>query len=229
MGNPLHFSLELPQRCLQLIDELWPHVEKTRQADRPDLGSLSTTFLISMSMPIINLPIERIERHKSAKDEGYADDRCIDARVATAVLEALGGQRLSKAPFYAPGEWSFGTYSQRPVFNIARSIPDDLATELGQQEAVARADSMPTSQWCSIVRNAMAHGGIAYLNENGRTSYGEPVKMYAFVSGVFDDADRTKLLRLNVLRISEVNYRKFLRRWVAWLKSSGLANELSAA
>jgi hypothetical protein len=29
MGNPLHFSAELPQRCLQLINELWPYVEKT--------------------------------------------------------------------------------------------------------------------------------------------------------------------------------------------------------
>ncbi len=38
-----------------------------RQKGRPDLGSLTTTFLISMSMPIINLPIERIERHKNAK------------------------------------------------------------------------------------------------------------------------------------------------------------------
>jgi hypothetical protein len=27
MGNPLHYSLELPQRCLQLIEELWPHAE----------------------------------------------------------------------------------------------------------------------------------------------------------------------------------------------------------
>jgi hypothetical protein len=44
MGNPLHFSMEVPQRCLQLIEELWPHVENTRQADRPELGSLTTTF-----------------------------------------------------------------------------------------------------------------------------------------------------------------------------------------
>lgn len=229
MGNPLHFSVELPQRCLQLIDELWPHVEKTRRADRPDLGSLATTFLISMSIPIINLPIERIARNKNAQNEGYADYRCIDPKVAAVVLDTLGGQPLSKAPFYSAGEWSFATYAKHPLFNIAREIPHDLATELGSDQAAARAGKMPTSQWCSILRNAMAHGGIAYLNENGRTSHGEPVKMYAFVSGVFDDTDQMKLLRLNVLRISEVNYRKFLRRWVAWLKSSGLANELSAA
>jgi hypothetical protein len=31
MGNPLHYSLELPQRCLQLIEELWPYVLQTKQ------------------------------------------------------------------------------------------------------------------------------------------------------------------------------------------------------
>jgi hypothetical protein len=229
MGNPLHFSAELPQRCLQLIDELWPYVEKTRQAEGSDLGPLTTTFLISMSMPIINLPIERIERHKNAQIEGYADDRSIDPKVAKTVLDTLGGQRLSNAPFYLPGQWSFAIYAKNPLFNIANSIPDDLATELGSKQAAAKASKMPVLQWCSILRNAMAHGGIAFLNESGRTSYGEPVKMYAFVSGTFDDTDQRELLHLNVLRISETNYRKFLSRWVTWLKSSGLASELAAA
>ena len=55
MGNPLHFSAELPQRCLQLIEELWPYVEKTRQTEGSDLGPLTTTFLISMS-EVVPLP-----------------------------------------------------------------------------------------------------------------------------------------------------------------------------
>jgi hypothetical protein len=229
MGNPLHFSLELPQRCLQLIDELWPYVENVRQADRRGLGSLTTTFLISMSIPIINLPVERIEKHRNAQNDGYADDRCIDPKVAAAVLDTLGGQILSKAPFYRPSEWSFAMREKNQLFNIAKPFPDDLASELASEEAAASAAKMPTSQWCSILRNAMAHGGISYLNENGRSSCGERVKMYAFVSGKFNDAKPKELHHLYVLRISEINYRKFLRRWVTWLKSSGLARELAAA
>jgi hypothetical protein len=82
MVNPLHYSLELPQRCLQLIEELWPHAEKARQRGLPKLGALTTTFLISMSMPIINLPVERIERYKNERGQGYADDRHVDVRLA---------------------------------------------------------------------------------------------------------------------------------------------------
>jgi hypothetical protein len=67
----------------------------------------------------------------------------------------------------------------------------------------------------------MAHGGIAYLDEDGQTSYGRPIKMYAFVSGRFDDKDA--LIAVSVLRISEINFRQFLHRWVSWLQASGFA------
>jgi hypothetical protein len=49
--------------------------------------------------------------------------------------------------------------------------------------------------------------------------------MYAFVSGKFDDAGR--LAGLNLLRVSEADYRIFLRKWVDWLQSSG-ASKLAA-
>lgn len=226
MGNPLHYSLELPERCLQLIEDLWPHAKKSRQREHPELGALTATFLISMSMPIINLPVERIERHRDSEDHGYADDRHIDPQVTEAVMTALSSQELRQAPFYSPQAWSFVAYSGRPLFNIAKSIPDDVAQELGAEEAFRTANKMPTSQWCGVLRNAMAHGGIAYLDGQGRTSHGQPVKMYAFVSRRFA-SDRREISGLNVLRISEANYLDFLRKWVAWLKSSGW-NELAA-
>ena len=82
MGNPAHYSREVPSRCLQLIDGLWQHVEGVFQSDRRDLGPLTSTFLISMSYPIVNLPIERIERHSSKPEQGYADDRHVDPGLA---------------------------------------------------------------------------------------------------------------------------------------------------
>jgi hypothetical protein len=225
MGNPRHYSVEIPQRCLQLIDELWPYAEKIHQPNHPELGSLTTTFLVSMSMPIINLPIERIERHRSAKIEGYADDRHIDATITAAVDTILGGQEFRKAPFYSHGAWSFANYPNETPVNVARSLPDDLAQELRKEPSTLRAGKMPTSQWCSVLRNAMAHGGIAYLDEDGRTSYGQPIKMYAFISGTYTEEE--ELAGLNILRIGEANYRVFLRKWVEWLEASGL-NDLAA-
>ena len=189
MGNPAHYSREIPSRCLQLIDGLWQHAEGLFQPDRRDLGPLTSTFLISMSFPIINLPIERIERNSSRSGQGYADDRHVDPKLAAAVWQKLGGEELRKAPFFSHGAWSF---CKSEVFNISSGLPEKYAEQLASPDAQAKASHMPTSQWCSVLRNAMAHGGIAYLNKNGYYTYEAPVSMYLFVSGRYRDVDANK-------------------------------------
>jgi len=216
MGNPLHTSLEIPERCLQLIDELWDKVTETAERRRPNLGSLTTTFLLAMSMPVVNLPIERL---LNQDEKGrYANDRTIDDAVTKAIDSVLGGRELQNAPFYVPNAWSFLTC--KPSFNIADPMPLPIAAALGNEEAFVRARHMPASQWCSVLRNSLAHGGIAYLDQDGRSTYDRPVAMYAFVSGKFDDTDT--LVGLKILRISENDYRAFLSRWARWLNSLGL-------
>ena len=56
--------------------------------------------------------------------------------------------------------------------------------------------------------------------------------MYAFVSGKYDGSSKESLKSLtavNFLRISEVDYYDFLRRWVNWLRESGIARASEAA
>ena len=111
-------------------------------------------------------------------------------------------------------------------------MPDDIAEELASERAAQRAAVMPAQQWCSILRNALAHGGIAYLDGDGRSSYGSPVKMYAFASGKYDEDSVQKpkpLIAVNFLRISETDYFDFLRRWVDWLQVTGIARASDAA
>ena len=231
MGNPRNYSLELPERCLLLLDRLWPHASSTFAADRPDLGPLTSTFLISMSMPIINLPIERIERRQGGEAYHYASDRSVDPEAADAILQTLRRGRLGDAPFFIHGAWRFVSWRESPL-NIADGLPEATAHELERDKAAEDAASMPASQWCSILRNALAHGGIAYLNQWGRSSREEPVKMYAFASGKYDqESPQTPkpLIAVNFLRISETDYREFLRLWVRWLRNSGVAREAEAA
>jgi hypothetical protein len=227
LGNPAHYGRALPQRCLQLIDGLWDQAEQILQAHRPELGPLTSTFLLSMSMPIINLPIERIERHRDKQERGYADDSAKDPKLSKAIFNALGGQELRRAPFYSRGSWSF---CEAGIFNISDGLPAEYATTLATPEAEKKASKMPGSQWSSILRNAMAHGGIAYLDHTGHYAYEAPVGMYLFVSGKFDEIDgEEKLIGLNLLRISEANYRNFLRAWVKWLEQHGLDELMEAA
>jgi hypothetical protein len=232
VGNPANYSLELPERCLKLLDSLWPHAQEIRPAKRPDLGPLTSTFLISMSMPIINLPIERIERRDGGEHLHYADDRKINAAAAAAITKTLQKRRLRDAPFFVGGEWRFARCDREPFPNIAHGVPECIAAQLDRDTAAETAANMPALQWCSILRNALAHGGIAFLNAEGRSAYGEAVKMYAFVSGTYDrkiDKRPMPLSAVNFLRISEDDYFDFLRRWVDWLQDSGIARASEAA
>jgi hypothetical protein len=229
MGVPAHFSLELPRRCMKLIEELLPTVGAVfADDDRRDLGGLTSTFLISMAGPIVVLPIERIERHQQKKDrEGYADDRRLNPALSRSLKDVLGGGKFRRARFFVPGHWSFA--ERVADFNIADGLPDDVSGALASKEAFDRAAGLETSKWSSCLRNALAHGGIVYLNEDGRSAYdGGPVKMFCFVSGKYAERTDETPEAINCLRIREEHFLEFLRRWVAWLETSSLLNEIAA-
>lgn len=236
MGNPQHFGIELPQRCLTLLDRLWDLASETYSERTPHLGPLTSTFLISMSMPIINIPTERIEKYLRLRDtEGYVDDRHINAEVTQAFQDVLQRRQLEDAPFFEVGTWSFYEYVGEPM-NLTRDLPENIASELDKDEAMQRAAQMPSTQWLGVLRNALAHGGILYLNEHGRSAHDVPVKMFGFVNGRFGKGlcphDNEKSCRaervpngLNILRIGEREYYEFLRKWVDWMREAGIAAE----
>ena len=180
-------------------------------------------------MPIINVPLERIERHINKPDGmAYADDRALSPEAVEAFVRVIQKGKLCDAPFYDEGSWRFLSIKGERMPNIAHGLPEDWGKALGGDDAAKNAHNMPAAQWISVLRNAMAHGGIAYLDENGQSSHGAPVKMYAFVSGKYSkpkcqhaDGDcrsgTGELEGLNIMRISEEAYLAFLQKWVAWL------------
>lgn len=225
MGIPSHYSQELPRRCLQLIDALMPNVEQVHASGEAHLGPLTTTFLLAMSTPMVVLPIERVERYRG-KSEGYMDDRPIDVSLAGEIDARLGSSALRHSPFFEEGHWRFASIPYQGQ-NLARHFPWELSDELAAPAALAAAEQMPASEWASCLRNALAHGGIAYLDAEGRQAYGQSAKMLAFVSAKYVDRGQPPE-RLKVLRITEQGYLSFLRRWVDWLQSSGLQQALAA-
>lgn len=226
MGIPQHYSLELPERCLTLIEALLPAAQDLRALGQEHLGPLTTTFLLAMSTPMIVLPIERIERHRN-RAEGYADDRFVNAAITAAIGEGLGGRRLSKSPFFEPGVWRLGKIQYQPAMNIARRFPEELALLLDEPEALISAAAMPASQWASCLRNALSHGGIAYLDNAGRQASGGDTEMVAFVSGRYE-ASRQEPELIVALRIDRESFLSFLRLWVRWLTQSGLSYAVAA-
>lgn len=228
MGTPQNYSRDLPERCLRLIDELWPAVEMVTIPSQAHLGPLTTTFLLAMATPVIVLPIERVERHFGRPTGGYVDDRHLDQHMTDEVRCVFKLGRLDRAPFFAAKHWRFANVDYAGE-NLGCALPDSMAEVLAAPEAFVAAAKMPVSEWASCLRNALSHGGIMYVDREGRQSEGSPAEGFVFVSAKYPDGDAHRTpIRLKLLRIGEVEFRSFVRRWVDWLRASGLSETLAA-
>jgi hypothetical protein len=228
MGIPQHYSRELPERCLTLIEELWPVVETVRVPSQQHLGPLTTTFLLAMATPIITLPVERVERHFGKATEAYIDDRLLDELMTDEVRRVFKLGRFADAPFFGGGHWRFTSVPYNGE-NLAQHLPEHIAERLACDDALKAASRLQVAEWASALRNALAHGGVIYVDAHGRQTHGQPAKGFVFVSAKYPGGDtRQPPERLKLLRISESSFRTFLRHWVEWLHISGLSEALAA-
>lgn len=227
MGIPQHFSLELPQRCQQLISELYENVPTSKDS-RPAPFKLKATFLLAISMPMINLPLERIEKYLDGKPNppaGHMNDAIRNRHAAKAIKSVVDNTiKLQKAPFFVAGAWRYCELPKGTRFPdlAGRGLPQDIATTLNDKAAEA-GPLITTQLFCSILRNSLAHGGILFLNEQGQSTSEDPVQKFAFVT--------TNRMRnpnaLHFLRVGMKDYREFLAKWAKWLEDSGLQKDLS--
>lgn len=234
MGIPQHYSHQLPMRCLELIEWLYPIVHGDEDRGRSHAGPLTTTLLISLATPMIVLPFERILKQQQRHPD-FVDESAIDPILTKAVFD-LFKTSLKESGFYEGVDWAFSRGCD--IFNLAERLPQEIAAELADEDARKAAAAMPFNQFASCLRNALSHGGVMYLDETGKSS-DSAASMYAFVSG---KTAKQRLLcpdkksecihsappidKLNVLRVSEAGFLEFVQRWGKWLQESGATEEL---
>lgn len=242
MGTPSRYSLDVPSRALCLLNALWDGAEATYFPGEEHAGPLTTTFLLGMATPIITLPIERIERHRGKEDKAYLNERPLDKEVASEVDRTLAQGTLGSAYFFNAGDWRFASIPYRGE-NLAMHFPQGLRDQLTHPDALGSAEGMPASMWTSCIRNSLAHGGVLYLDGEGRHEHGQRAEMLAFVSAVYPKFSvgehpkgtpffgmrdtRMPPDALRVLSITEKGFLSFLQRWVEWVEKSGLARPQS--
>lgn len=173
---------------------------------------------------MIVLPIERLFKSAAPGARQAGDDRRLDPELAREVHDVLGPTRtFGAAPYGAPGRWSY--VPDYPPFNIADEWPAHLLESLATPEAFARADGAPASRLLRDLRNALAHGGIAYLDAYGQQAHGSSAAMLAFAGTV---EENRRLVGLNTLRVSEDDFCSFLMDWADWLAYPPIRNALNS-
>ena len=171
MGLPNHYSRDIVIRCDSLLHHLLPKIDEGLPDDVRFGGPLRTTFLLAMATPMIVLPVERIFKPGNRRAAQAGDDRQLDPALAAELAGVLGNQRcFGDAPFAQASAWSY--VQTHPPFNIAGNWPDELLAELSRQEAYDAARNAPARRILLDLRNALAHGGVTYLDERGRNSFG---------------------------------------------------------
>lgn len=216
---PEHYARDIVERCDSLIASLLPVVQG--QSDARFGGPLGTTFLVAMSSPMILLPVERMLKPAAARD-AVADDRVLDHTLGKAVVDVLSqATRFGDAPFVREGAWSY--VAGHAPFNLARGMPSELLQSLSEPQAAKDAMDAPAARVVTDLRNALAHGGVAYLDEAGRQSGGQAA-MLAFVGSVMK---KGRITGVNVLRVREHDYLDFLAAWASWLRQAGVTAALN--
>jgi hypothetical protein len=214
MTQPTHYTLELVERCQSLLTHLWPVVKKGLPGDEHFGGVLTTTFLVSLAMPIVTLPLERLEGGAKYR---VADENVLDTKVCDAFESGLG--RKLKDSEFARLDWRYVTGVD--AFNIADGFSKELCEKLRDDRAGAAAQEETLDRQLRVLRNALAHGGVVYLDKDGWQS-NESAGMVAFVRS--HDADKKKGVsrRFSIVRLSEEDLRGFLYGWCDWLQNIGM-------
>ena len=237
MGIPQQYSLDVPKRCLDLLALCEKIVVDHEEHSRRHGGPLDTTLLLALASQMILLPIERIMRHLGETVVGYTDDRQLTPGVTEFLNGSVQGRKLRHNAELADFSWSFVPRAR--IFATSQGLPNDIAEALIDVNAQRAAQDMTMDQFISCFRNSLAHGGIMYLDGEGRSS-AQNAEMLLFVSAkqhrpepFFDATGKivvpppvTEALRL--IRIPTKEFRHFLAKWVAWLDRGGLAGEIAA-
>lgn len=218
MSRPEHYSLEITTRCERLIEQLTGNVDGDPKLVDEWGGPLRTTFLLAMSTPMIVLPMERLFRPLFGKP-GVASDVELDPKLADRVRDTLGPDRyFGRAPFFEKGAWAY--LAVTPPFPVARAWPQEMFERLAASEALAAAANAPAADILECLRNALAHGGVAYLDGDGRQT-DDVTNMLAFASNTRDRKG------LQLLRISVDSYQRFLRAWSGWVSERQIEASLA--
>jgi hypothetical protein len=225
MGIPQNYSLDLPTRCLALLDGLWDIVASDEKMGLEHGGPLSTTFLLALATPIITLPTERILK-QHPKIEGAVDDWHLDLELARRLrLNFIAEDTFGNCPFFdSTHGWSYARYDK--LHNFARGVPNEIEAHLETLDARSAAAALPAARAILAMRNALAHGSITYLDAKGNSSFGNRAENFALISERRDQAG--EVIGFHILRISEAGFRSFLHRWVDWLNDSGVAEAMAA-
>jgi len=196
---PQRFTIEYPQRCAELLRMLEPQAREQ---------NLVGSFALLVASAAFTIPFARMTEKKHPV--GQPEPELYDA------IERLKDRSFLKAPFWdgkEPGFFRYAKITAAPEFaggwrNAADKHPIK-STEDKDGNTVLR-----------VIRNALAHGNVVYLNEDGFEAPKQVVRYLAFLSKHDSGVGH------RVVLFDEESFLDFLKRWIVWIQKFPSSAEL---
>jgi hypothetical protein len=212
---PERFAIEYPQRCLTLLKALEPMARRERL-----LGS----FCLLVASSVLVIPFERMQVRHPMHRKGTDND--LDGAL----------RRLKRQPFHEAAFWNGEDPGEWRLSRIMR-FPNDTGRwvdEKGIHPMAADAENLIRSRTAGEVlrwlRNALAHGNVVYLNENGREQRSSELQYLGFMSRYEEtDHDRKSSDTYRLLVTTDERFLRFIKAWAQWVASFRLDARLSEA
>ncbi len=214
---PERFSTEIPQRMRSLLDALEPIA---RQQD------LLTSFTLMAAMPILIIPLERIAKNKVGPRNEINDVK--KARNFSSAWTEVKFKKFTNEFLPSREERPRWRYLIIPKTQIDNPISwrDSLGRHPIQPGAINEIETQDVENILTVMRNALAHGSIVFLDEKGEEKPKRKVTFIAFVSRV-QGQERSSVDSFRVLIVDEESFLTFLKRWTEWISKFEMPSSLS--
>ncbi len=214
MTVPSRFAIEYPKRALELIRRF------ENEARRRDLMG---SFGLLAAAAVLTIPYERMKASHFLHDEHQDHD-------LSAQIKKLEKVKFLSAPFWrdeAPGEWQ-----QSRIMGSVDQV-DDWKDDEGRPSLSANANTIKerkAEEVIRVLRNALAHGNIIYLDKDGREIAGNRMVYLAFLSRYEETKEqREQATTYRVVVTSEDEFLHFVKAWARWVSSFPLDYGVSEA
>lgn len=212
---PARFVYEYPARCLELIETMEAEAHR-----RHLVGSFS--LLVAPSLFLI--PYERMkEQHPIREHEREPE--------IYAAMKRIRSQKFLDADFWAgqrKESWRLTRIVSR--VNKTGNWRDENGLFPFDSNAQNRISNSSVNKIIRVIRNALAHGNIVYVNESGFEQHGTKLQFLCFLSR-FEESneDRRKSETYYLLSVAEEEFLGFLKAWAAWLGSHQMDSRIQEA
>ncbi|MER8970394.1 hypothetical protein NKI25_33110 [Mesorhizobium sp. M0808] len=202
MGVPSRFAIEYPRRALDLIEML-----EDRARGRDLLGS----FGLLAASAVLTIPYERMKAthflHDDARDGDLVAAFKRLEKTSFPEAEFWNGERMGPwwqsrvgGPIDHVDQWRDASGHHPMSVAAENSIGDHSA------EAVIR-----------VLRNALAHGNIIYLDKDARERADNQMVYMAFLTRYPDKEGEPETYRM--VATKEEEFLRFVKLWATWISN----------